>query len=422
MEKDGENKQITVNQHYVPRFYMKNFSIIKGSGRREKALISFYQFDDQLLKQNIPTKSICYKDYFYGEDGKIEKDFANKETRWANVIQSIINSDKYNLDKEQERQIKEFAIFQYCRTLAMHNYNKDMISEIQQGLLTDKFPDADKEVMRELVSEKIEKEVMIADTIEMCEEFVEEINDLSISIIKFDTTEKLITSDMPVIMINPFDSSKVGFSVVGIVIFFPISPDIIVMIYDSKIYKNFDNYMTISHEQDVINLNKYQLISAEERIMAKETNELLMLYTDEGLILKREENREKSKVDSSHDGMGRFIACKSRSINYDFELSFCKLPKYLKKIPIECREAFSRKYDYKAREALLIRIYNLPESISKIPTLKGIDSSKFKSGCSRLLDFMNDYWNVPSNDRVITPELMKKLKAVSPRFFPLDRN
>lgn len=422
MEKDGINKQITVNQHYVPRFYMKNFSIIKGSGRKEKALISFYQFDDQLLKQNIPTKSICYKDYFYGEDGKIEKDFANKERRWAEVIQSIINIDKYNLDEEQEKQIKEFAIFQYCRTLAMYNYTKDMIVEIEHRLITDKFPDADEEVIRELVSKKIEKKEMIADTINMCEELVEEINDLSISIIKFDTTKKLITSDMPVIGINPFDSSKVGFSVVGIVIFFPISPDIMVMIYDSKIYENCANYMTISNEQDVINLNKYQLISAEERIMAKETSELLMLYTDESLILKREENREKSKVNSSYDGMGRFIACKSRGINYDFELSFCKLPKYLRKIPIECREAFNRKYDYETREALLIRVYKLPELISKNPTLKGIDSSKFKSGYSKLLNFMDAYWNVPSNDRVITPEMMRKLKTVSSRFFPLDRN
>ena len=62
--------QITKNQHYVPRFYMKPFSIVKNEGtKKEKALISFYQFKDNLLKDNIPTTSVCSEDFFYDEDG-----------------------------------------------------------------------------------------------------------------------------------------------------------------------------------------------------------------------------------------------------------------------------------------------------------------------------------------------------------------
>lgn len=418
MVSSENDKQVTVNQHYVPRFYMKNFSEIKGMGKKEKALISFYQFDEQLLRGKIPTKSICYKDYFYGEDGEIEKEFANKEKRWAKVIKSIINTDKYNLDKEQEKEVKEFAIFQYSRTLAMYNYSKNMMSEIVHKNIVNRFPNVNEEVIMGLVSEKIEKEVSISDIINICDGLVQEIDDLSISIIKFNTNQKLITSDMPVIRINPFCSDKAGFLMVGVIIFFPISPEIIVMIYDSKIYKNCDKYMIISNEQDVINLNKYQTISAEEMIMSKEIEELTMFYTSESLILKRKENIEKRKVNSSFDGVGTFFASKSRFVSYDFELSFCKLPKCLKKIPIECREAFKRKYDYKARIALLVRVYKFPKIVSQ--DIDEIDSSKMKSGYSKLLKFMDDYWDVPSKDRVITPELMKRLKEVPVRFFALD--
>mgnify|MGYP005761151593 FL=1 len=72
--------QITKNQHYVPRFYMKHFSAIVNVGtRKEKALISFYQFKDNLFKDSVPTASICSEDYFYDEDGTIENKLAEKE-------------------------------------------------------------------------------------------------------------------------------------------------------------------------------------------------------------------------------------------------------------------------------------------------------------------------------------------------------
>ena len=39
-------KQITINQHYVPRFYMKPFAeVIRKNSNNEKALIAFYQFN-----------------------------------------------------------------------------------------------------------------------------------------------------------------------------------------------------------------------------------------------------------------------------------------------------------------------------------------------------------------------------------------
>lgn len=79
------SEQVTVDQHYVPRFYMKNFSDIIGGGSKEKMLISFFQFNGELYREKIPVKSICYKNYFYGEDGVLEKKLAKKEGIWANI-------------------------------------------------------------------------------------------------------------------------------------------------------------------------------------------------------------------------------------------------------------------------------------------------------------------------------------------------
>lgn len=411
-----------INQHYVPKFYMRNFSIIKGSGEKEKALIAFYQFDGEILKDKIPTKSICYEEYFYGEDCKIENEFANKETKWAKVIRSIIETDGYNLDEVQEELIKQFAIFQYCRTLAMYNYSKETMAEILISGIHNKIPDTKEDIVRKLVDKKIEDEIHVADIIEICDKLVEEIDDLDISIIKFNTTNKLITSDMPVIVMNPFCKNKeAGFANVGVVILFPVSPNVVVVIYDKKIYNNCNSYMIISNEQDVINLNKYQVISAEERILAKRQEELAWIFSDDELILKREEYRTKRKVDSNFDGQGTFIATKSRSINYDFELSFFKLPKYLRKIPIDCREAFKRQYSYESRINLLVKAYRLPKLIEADMDIEQVDILKLKKGYSKMQKIMDNYWNIPTKERTITPELMRKLKTVPITCFPIDK-
>lgn len=419
-EEIKNNEPIPINQHYVPRFYMKNFSIIKKTRKEDKVFIGFYQFDGELLKENVPTKSICYENYFYGEDGKIENDFRIKETKWAEVIKNIIEADKYNLEKDQEKVIKQFAIFQYSRTLAIYNYSKDMMAEMLQKGIINRTPDIKEEIVKELVDEKIENEVCVSDIISVCDNIVQKIDDLDVSIIKFNTTKKLITSDMPIITMNPFCPSKVGFANMGIVILFPVSPEVMVAIYDGKIYREFKPYMTISNEEEVVNLNKYQVISAEERILSKDRDELILISSDERLILKRKEYRSKRKVNSSFDGHGTFVATKSRSLYYDFELSFCKLPKYLKKIPIECRESFQRQYSNKLRLNLLLRVYKIPELAKKNKDFSQLNTSKMKDGYSEMLKFMDGYWNTPSQDRIITAEFIKKLKTVPGTFFPID--
>lgn len=74
-----QNKQKTINQHYIPRFYMRNFSTIKGKGKKEKVLTNFYKFDKNTIGSNIPTKSICFKKNFYVENGILEKTFKKRK-------------------------------------------------------------------------------------------------------------------------------------------------------------------------------------------------------------------------------------------------------------------------------------------------------------------------------------------------------
>ena len=55
--------QLTEDQHYVPRFYIKLFSLIKQTKKKEKGFASFYRFSDGLEKRSVPIESICYKNF-----------------------------------------------------------------------------------------------------------------------------------------------------------------------------------------------------------------------------------------------------------------------------------------------------------------------------------------------------------------------
>ena len=119
--------------------------------------------------------------------------FSEKEAKWAGVIRDIINSKEYDLNNKQEKLIKEFAVFQYCRTLAMYNYQKDTMNEVLEEIVSHQSPNVKKEVVKSFVKEKVQNELNISDIISICDRLVESIYDLNISIIRFDTSSKLIS-------------------------------------------------------------------------------------------------------------------------------------------------------------------------------------------------------------------------------------
>lgn len=87
----------TIDEHYIPQFYLKQFS---SDGEK------IYQYD--ILSPNsssvkVPTKSICYEKNLYefkNDSGEIihrnliEKHLGTFETEFANVFRSIISKSK----------------------------------------------------------------------------------------------------------------------------------------------------------------------------------------------------------------------------------------------------------------------------------------------------------------------------------------
>lgn len=409
--------QITVNQHYVPRFYMKHFANIKNAGtKKEKVLISFYQFKDNLLKENIPTGSICSEDYFYDQDGKIENTFADMETRWSKALKNAID-DNFTIDDIES--IREFVIYQINRTRAMLFHNREMATNMMKVVLKQQFGDiADEEVVNELLENKIQNEITPELGLSIVKKTIPTIRDLKMRVITNEAEMSFITSDAPVIIINPLGIHRAGLCSVGEVIFFPISPRKMIFFYDEKLFGKLPD--RICDESIIEIFNQYQYISADERLLAKEIKDINHIVNGEELNSKREEFQKTQKTNIIDDGVEILFVTKLRSIPYYYNVPILRLPKPLRKIPVDFRETFSREYSYNTRLAILCRVYRDPDFIHDKELKEYWKKQQMYSKI--LLNYLDNYWNTPKKDRIIAPELMKKLKTIPVNFFSKDKS
>lgn len=194
------------------------------------------------------------------------------------------------------------------------------------------------------------------------------LRDMGRVIIENKTSIPFITSDVPVIVINPLGIFRAGLGDIGEVIFFPISEFKAIVFYDNKLFGKIPN--EIDKDDVVHTFNKYQYISADERILSSRSTIFERYIKDEELNEIRVNFHSVQKTDTMYDGFGTFIAAKSRSLRYYYDIPIFKLPKQLRKIPVDFRETFSRKYSYDNRRALLCRIYRRPDFISDEEELK----------------------------------------------------
>lgn len=135
---------------------MKPFSNIKNAGaKNEKVLISFYQFDNNILRDNVPTSSICSEDFFYDNDGSVEKMLAQKESKWSETIKKVLDSSK--VDEKDYYYIKEFVLYQITRSKVMKNHTQDMAENILTDSLFNMTRNLSKNCIRPLVKERVER-------------------------------------------------------------------------------------------------------------------------------------------------------------------------------------------------------------------------------------------------------------------------
>lgn len=259
------NKTEKKNQHFLPQFYLRNFSF-KGNGKQ----IGLYNFRTNFFYSSAKIKGQCSKKFFYGEDGIIEDKFSSIEGNIAAAIRNVIEREQIDSSNPETLQnlLKFIALTDLRNPVTIDNV-KSMTKQIGEAA-NNTFEESNQLGFPELTHDEV---------IEMCVKNMElvfnNITDLQAKLIFNETSIPFIIADHPVVLYNQFleqkkwSRSRCGYGSTGLQIFCPISPQIILVLFDKSIYKvggRKRSYLNVDLEEDVNSLNLLQFLNRKSQV------------------------------------------------------------------------------------------------------------------------------------------------------------
>ena len=379
-------------QHYVPRFYIKRFA-------NSSAQLDIYLLNDAKTIRNVNYRNQCQESYFYGGDLEWENRLSEMESLWCSLFVKIDRKEK--LSEEEIKQLKLFALFQRQRTSGEYNYRYQERFELYklygQAVYTKNGWNPD-ELTDEYIHKQVEQSISPTEMLEFAVDFQDIIDDLEVQVISFETDRKLIISDVPVISINQFHMPSIGYGCVGLVILYPISPTDLVVIYDSKMYKSnpLGQYYVSCNEEDVIELNSLQYVSAE-KVLLGDSSSFPTLHDE--LVKARSNSRNRKTVTKLGTDDNQLWVMGMRLTYYRCKLSFTHINHAFRRIPFKCKDGAPRKWDPEWEKKLKMQGTVLSEICRLSPSsFDGYTCKELRDGCNRFYREMIRYWNSDQGD------------------------
>lgn len=265
------NKAVKNRQHYVPKFYLRNFS------NSEKSIVSFNITNAKYI-ENASIRNMCQKNNFYGSDNRVE-DFLSDEIegKAAAIIKQILQTSTIPILWEEYLHLLMFILVTEARNVKMSDTVDNMADFLSKSAISmnPEFKDIDLESFKVSVNNGVL--MMIKAAMEMTPLLT---GLESVVITEKSNARKFLASDNPVIRYNHLYLSKnypggFGLGTRGLLLFFPLSHDKCLLLYDNKVYNlpqlnNNELILSRAKDVDMINqlifLNSYNNVFAHQRI------------------------------------------------------------------------------------------------------------------------------------------------------------
>lgn len=296
--------------HFLPRFYLKHFSI----GQKD-VHVRLYNINTSFYFDHAAISDQAKKKYLYGKDDIMESQLEELEGQSASVIKAIIEEDKLPSSPADLLQLGKFILYQQARTVRNGQVMNDMFNSLSQGMFGEETP---------------ESEMTITEMLQLMGKRLPYLAHLDYKLLVNDTPTPFITSDNPVILYNQMMESKRhptpgAWANMGLQVFFPISPDHLVYIHDSYNYftGNGTNPLVITNitERDVVQLNTLQFLNCGELLFFDDHFDKANAET---LICKSQDIRKKLwKPQHVNSGPYHWVEIGQPRIN--LQLSFSRL-------------------------------------------------------------------------------------------------
>ena len=210
--------------HYVPRFYLKNFS---GDGRS----INLFNLDRNRIVRNASFKTQCYKDYYYGRNQVLEKLLADIEGESAQILAYIIENRQLPSTNEQRKKLSIYLMAQHGRI----PNTTAVVSEMR-----DRFASAIRDIAKETGEAEVEDFSnldAVLTSVALSIKAYTCLADLQGRLLLSAPGQEFITSDTPVASCNSFFSYRpfgdaASFGWRGYRLVFPISPTLALFLFD----------------------------------------------------------------------------------------------------------------------------------------------------------------------------------------------
>lgn len=272
VQKADAKKAETKNQHYVPQFYQRYFSI---DGKN----IGTYVVATEKNIFSAPIKHQASKEYFYSDNMNIEKALGGIEEIAKGIIDKVTTEDNIVLSKEEAYSLYCFTMMQVGRTPSQVKLISDTITAIIKTLIkkeveikrdSEKCSEVDgitDEIIQQLVVNFTQPGMFAVGT---QAQLINTCIDLKCKFLINKTRIPFITSDNPAVIYNQFlermkqESYALGSR--GLQIYFPLTPKVAVIYYDSECYKigcKKRTYVDLTQPTDVLELNKLSAVNAE---------------------------------------------------------------------------------------------------------------------------------------------------------------
>jgi hypothetical protein len=258
------------NQHFVPRCYLKPFTLA-----REGAAINLYNVDRRKGVRNASAKDQCAKTYFYGEDLRVEKLLQKPEGAYAELLRNIA-FPSYIMNNSDAEFLRRFCYLQYCRTDAASIRFAASLSDMVDIAFDGNPSDEWKVNMRDVIDSGIsnfQKTMHIVDDLKVC-------------LIHNKTNIPFIISDDPAILTNKWHLQKskargmsFGVGSSGALFFFPLTPEIMCILYDGGVYNvsNVGGWTSTNKISDIAAFNEHQLLCCLANIYFPEWSNLTII-------------------------------------------------------------------------------------------------------------------------------------------------
>lgn len=259
-----ESMPANKKHHYVPRVYLKNFSY-------NDKTINLFNLSRQIVIRDGKLKSQCYRDYLYGVEDRLEKALGLIEGQAAILFRNIRRELKPpQFETADYGSFLMFVIFQRNRTLYAARAVNEMFVAIAQKFIS-YHPEFPEDIFDKISITVNDPAVHALIAAEKCLHFA---MDLSCKLILAKKGSEFITSDNPVVFYNQAleacgTHQGIGTACKGLQIFFPVSPGITILFFDSNIYKvggRREQSIQVTEQRDMDQINSLTLANAEDNI------------------------------------------------------------------------------------------------------------------------------------------------------------